>query len=96
MFSWNVESIGQKEIYSLLSWQDLELRKAVFSLFGHSDKHKLISEAVLQFLHDTEFSAHFDLWRAVMRPNPTRRRRKKSQTGGGVIAKCPSIVRIVV
>lgn len=26
---------------------------SVLSLFGHSDEHKLISKAVLQFLHDT-------------------------------------------
>jgi len=30
--SWNAESIGQKEVYSLLNWQDLESRLFLFYL----------------------------------------------------------------
>ncbi len=61
---WNKETAGhvllecrkynveRKELFDKLA----ELGVIVFSvssLFGHSDKHKLISEAVLQFLHNT-------------------------------------------
>lgn len=54
MFSCNVESIGQKEMYSFFKLAGLGVEAfSVTSLFGYNDKHKLISKAVLPFLHDT-------------------------------------------
>ncbi len=45
-------NVERKELFDKLPELGVEVF-SVYALFGHSDKHKLISEAVLQFLHNT-------------------------------------------
>ncbi len=44
-------NVERKELFDKLPELGVEVF-SVYALFGHSDKHKLISEAVLQFLHN--------------------------------------------
>jgi hypothetical protein len=54
IFFWSVENIGQKDMHYLLGLLGLGVQAfSFFSLFGHSENHKLITRAVLQILHSS-------------------------------------------